>query len=102
MDNAFTGHALHHRGLCERVDRILPTSASSMKPPEEVWSPTRYSLGCHIHSVSVPISFGVYEVIPVMPPLHVVLFLEVLPVLFAVRKTQNAVVETFLLACTPV
>lgn len=99
VDNAFAGHALHYRGLGDRGNRIFTTSASPMKP---LGIPASLSVGCRIYPVTVWISFGVYQVLSVMPPLHVVLFLEVLPVLFAMRKTHNAVVKTFLLACTSI
>lgn len=99
MNDAFTGHALHDRGLADRGNRILATSASSIKP---LVVPILFSVGCRIYPITGAISFGIDEVLPIMPPIYVILFLEVQPVLFAVRKTQDAVVETSLLARTSI
>lgn len=99
MNDAFTGHALHDRGLVDRGNRILATSASSITPLAD---PLCFSVGCRIYPITGLISFGIDEVLPVMPPVYVILFLEVQPVLFAVRKTQDAVVETSLLARTSI
>lgn len=99
MDNAFTGHALHYCGLGDRGNRVATTSASPVKLRG---SPVILGGLCRIYSVSLLVCLGVHEVLSVMPPLYIVFFFKIHPLLFAVRKTQNAVVEAFLLACTSV
>jgi hypothetical protein len=76
----------------------LTTSASPIKV---LMCPTQCSGDCQIYSGPVH-SFGVHKVLSVT--LHPInqLSLGFLPVPFAVRKTHNAGVEAFLLACASV
>ena len=97
--DALATHALQDPCVPNVIDGILATSASSITPLAD---PLCFSVGCRIYPITGLISFGIDEVLPVMPPVYVILFLEVQPVLFAVRKTQDAVVETSLLARTSI